>query len=547
VRSPRKNLIPGALTLAEEAVHMLRRQGRAALAEYYLGSLPFVLGLLYFWADMSRSSFARWYCAPAAAGVALLFMWMKLWQVRFCRRLWMRLQGTPAEAWPLRRNVITAARQAAIQATGFVALPAAALAALPLGWTYTFYQNVSVLDDSEGQDLMGVCKAAVRQAALWPGQNHVLLLIFSVFGLFVFGNLGIVLFVTPHLINTLLGVETIFTLSGFHALNTTFLAVVSALTYLCVDPIIKAAYVLRCFYGISRHTGDDLRAVLKPYLRVTAIALVLWLGTCVSAMAQDNTVQPGTSDTQELVRELDASIERVLQRPEFAWRLPRERTAERPEEESWVARFLEWVASGLRAVGRVLGRWIEAFVKWLLELLPRPESDKPIDRSSLLGTVRLIFYVLGAVLTALVLTLALRWWHRRQARKAPAVASPAVASVDLNDENVTADELPTERWLALAAELIRQQDFRSALRALYLAVLALLADHDRLAIARYKSNRDYFRELARRAHAEPELIQLFGRCITAFERTWYGMHTVGRPQVDRFAGYQERMAALVRH
>src|ERR1019366_9370994 len=33
---------------------------------YYTGSLPFVLGFLFFWADMSQSAFAYDHCAPAA-------------------------------------------------------------------------------------------------------------------------------------------------------------------------------------------------------------------------------------------------------------------------------------------------------------------------------------------------------------------------------------------------------------------------------------------------------------------------------------------------
>ena len=36
-----------------------------------------------------------------------------------------------------------------------------------------------------------------------------------------------------------------------------------SLTYLCVDPILKAAYALRCFYGRSLQSGEDLKAELK--------------------------------------------------------------------------------------------------------------------------------------------------------------------------------------------------------------------------------------------------------------------------------------------
>ncbi|MBI5063199.1 MAG: hypothetical protein HZB87_06985 [Desulfatitalea sp.] len=70
--------VPDALGLVERAVHLLRKEG-GALADYYIGTLPFILALLFFWSDMSRNPYAELYCAPAAGGLALLFVWMKLW------------------------------------------------------------------------------------------------------------------------------------------------------------------------------------------------------------------------------------------------------------------------------------------------------------------------------------------------------------------------------------------------------------------------------------------------------------------------------------
>ena len=48
----------GAFELLEEAFHLLRLAPASTLAIYYLGSLPFILALLFFWSDMSRSAFA---------------------------------------------------------------------------------------------------------------------------------------------------------------------------------------------------------------------------------------------------------------------------------------------------------------------------------------------------------------------------------------------------------------------------------------------------------------------------------------------------------
>src|SRR5215467_2936976 len=88
-----------AIELIEEAVHLLRQAPLSTLALYYIGSLPFVVGLLYFWAEMSRSPFASEHLVGEALGVALLFLWMKLWQARFSRKLWAQIGGHSPHAF----------------------------------------------------------------------------------------------------------------------------------------------------------------------------------------------------------------------------------------------------------------------------------------------------------------------------------------------------------------------------------------------------------------------------------------------------------------
>ena len=117
--------------------------------------------------------------------------------------------------------------------------------------------------------------------------------------------------------------------------------------------------------------------------------------------------------------------------------------------------------------------------------------------------------------------------------------------MDLTDESITADDLPLDQWVSTARDMLTRNDFRSALRALYFSVLALLADSQRVVIARYKSNMDYTREMARRSHTEPELLAAFDWCVKIFERAWYGMHPVSRLQVDEFFNQQQRIADLV--
>jgi hypothetical protein len=124
------------------------------------------------------------------------------------------------------------------------------------------------------------------------------------------------------------------------------------------------------------------------------------------------------------------------------------------------------------------------------------------------------------------------------------VASEPIQPVpDINDDNVGADELPGDSWTKLARELLARGELRLALRAFYLASLAHLAARNLISIARFKSNRDYERELRRRGHSFPGLLSVFGDNLESFERTWYGRHEVNRDLVDRFAVNVERMKA----
>src|SRR6185369_7973775 len=133
----------GAIELIEEAVHLLRTSPATLFVSYYLGSLPHVIGFLYFWADMSRSAFAQSRCAVAALGLSALFLWMKGWQAVFASQLRARISVDAASRWSLSRVVRLAAGQTMLQPSGLFLLPIALIVAMPFGWAYAFYQNLS--------------------------------------------------------------------------------------------------------------------------------------------------------------------------------------------------------------------------------------------------------------------------------------------------------------------------------------------------------------------------------------------------------------------
>ena len=112
---------------------------------------------------------------------------------------------------------------------------------------------------------------------------------------------------------------------------------------------------------------------------------------------------------------------------------------------------------------------------------------------------------------------------------------------DLTDENVGADQLPEDGWMKLGREMLSRGELRLALRAFYLSSLASLADRNLVSLARFKSNRDYQRELERRAHALPGVVSMFGNNVGVFEQVWYGDHPADPLLVDEFLASVQRL------
>lgn len=534
----------GALELIEEATSLLRGAPVDVLVLYYLGALPFMLGLLYFWADMSRNADADARLAGASLLLAMLFIWMKYWQSRFCGELSrLRLNGSlPSPATGV------ALAQTAFQPWNFVVMPLALLVTLPFGWCFAFFQNITVIGGDS--DLGRIYRRARSQALLWQGQNHVLMGIFLLLGLVVFANLCIGAYLVPRMLKTLLGVESIFTRSNHYLLNSTFWAAMAVLTHICIDPLIKAVYLLRCHYGESLANGADLLAELKEARHTPGIGLTVLILTSILSLSGGHTAHAADVAAQQIdprsalnAGQLDKTIGQVIDSPEFAWRLPR--TAQNKAE---LPGFLRSALDMLKEWATDVGDWIGRFFKWLAGLLPK---FKPSEESASRGFgfpdyVFPLLYGLLAVCLSIGGVLLWRQVRRRRETESPVTPHTLVMTPDVADENVTADELSQDRWSSLARELLAKGEVRLGLRALYLACLACLAEERLIAIARFKSNRDYERELGRFAHALPEVASSFSSNVALFEQSWYGMHRLEQGMIEAFMVNYERIVSGVR-
>lgn len=527
-----------ALDMIEEAVHLLRTAPAAVILPYYVGSLPFIFGLLYFLADMSRSAFAEDHLFESSLVLTFLFLWMKAWQTVFASRLRARVAGIDPPVLTPRRVLRLVVVQTILQPLGLLLIPLALALTVPFGWVFALFQGITVFGDGDTSDPGAVFSRSWKQAKLWVSQNHILLTFLSLIGLVVFADLAVMLFTIPGLFKMLFGIETVFSISGYAMLNTTVIGVLCGLSYLCLDPLVKALYALRCFYGEAVQSGEDLKAELKRFDaqgagRRIALAILmsalLW-GAVAPAFAEQ--VSPG---------KLDESISKVIRKPEFQWRLPREKPKRDPND-SFLGRYLEKFLQYTVDLFRTVQGWYDRFIKWVRDWWPGPSGDTREPGAPGKINMRLMLLLTGVILVLLGIIL----WRMRKRRKQqqPVQAVAMAALPDLNNEDVDADMLAEEGWQAMARQLLEKGEHRLALRALYLAALAYLADREMLSIARFKSNRDYLNELKRRAHERAALQNVFSENIAVFEQSWYGRHEVTLDIFNQFNDNTQRIRTL---
>lgn len=550
-RKPQRQLSKGALELIEEATHLLRLLPLNYFVSYYIGTLPFILGFLYFWADMSQNAFAQEHIVEGALIVALLFLWMKCWHVIFVSQLRDYIAHEPHKGWTLRRILRVIIIQATIQPSGLFILPLALLAALPFGWAYAFYQNVTALGNGETGSIRAVFKQSWYHAKLFPRQNHFMLSIVFIFGFFVFLNLSLIIFLIPQLSNTFLGIETVFTRAGLSMFNTSLIAVTFSIVYVLLDPLVKAIYVLRCFYGESLSTGEDLKIELKSFHPARNIATLSLIGflfiaggiTAKTALASDTSYESQTQRSAVSPKDMDKSIRSILNKPEYSWKMPRQKPAEKKEEgiiTSFVNKVTDIISGWLTAIKN----WVVKILDWLGEKLEKLFKVEKKHTSLNAEWANVLLYILIMLFISILILIIWRAWKMKKGRKTEEIVAAESRIPDITDEHLTADELPTKRWLELAKTFMEEGNMRLALRALYFASLSHLSHYELITIALFKSNRDYERELVRKAHSKPELTGAFSQNIMIFERIWYGMHEVTSEVVERFNDNQERIMAF---
>ncbi len=515
-----------AIDLLEEAASLLRSCSPAMIATYLAGAVPFWIGLLFFFADMAQNPFAAERLPFESLAVAGLLVWKGVWQAIFKAQLYRRLSLSDVRSLNIGRVV---AVQCALQPLSLLAIPVALILTLPFAWSVAFFRNAGLFAALGDADPIG---AARRQAGLWPRQNWYALGLVSLAALLLFANVLIVIVLLPQVGRSFLGIENDFARLGMRLLNVMTVAVAVSTTWLVIDPLLDAVYVLRCFQGASLRSGEDLRVSFRKLIGALALLLMLLTGA-PAARSQISPVPPAHAPTTGIdPARLSRSMEEVIRRREFAWRSPK------PAGPEPTGRWVGWVRSAQRILARAsdwLGRKLREWFK------TKPDTESGREPSSERPSIEL-WIAIAAVVLAGGLVAAL--FRGRRSPRSITEAAAAATIPDLSDESVTADQLPESSWLQIAEEWLAKGDRRMALRALYLAALNYLSTRRLVSIHRSKTGRDYRRELERNARSNPaidaNMTPVFARNVALFERGWYGRHPVEPAEVESFlAGLEE--------
>jgi hypothetical protein len=534
-----------ALILIEEAIQLLRAAPATVYALYCTGTVPFMLALFSFCAEMSYSRNAGDNCAASALAVALSYCWMKGLQAFCCRELVRVYTGNVHQWW--KPSIMRAmwARQIAFQPLGLVIQPLAWLLVFPVTYVSAFFHNLSVLGGADRNDV----RKSWEFARLRPKQSYAVYGLLSLLALIVFLDLYAVVISIPFLLKLLLGVESFLTRSSNWVLSPVLLIAIAAVAYFLLDLLAKAIEVIRCCDGESLTTGRDLsRRLLQSKRSVPALPLCLLCFALLTLMppgaagsSLETSASRNESGNQPLTQwALDRQIEGVLQNPEFSWREKAGPNGTSPARKREPL-FDRWMAS-VRQMLVSFGSWLSRVLKSLLKPFdfksPVAQPARPQAALSS-GLFNALGYLLWAAFAGTLILFLIRILNLK-ATSPPLSVAPS-PKPDLADEEIEANQLPDNEWYALAREKMAAGEFRQAQRALFLAILSYLASYRLITVQRWKSNTDYETELVRKAKHLSELPRLFAQSRLAFERCWYGAGTVTPEDFARYHAIYERI------
>jgi hypothetical protein len=525
----------GALKLIEDAGDLLRDVPAQSWLVYFEGVVPFFGLFLFETTDIYESPFAVDRLLWITLLLAIGYVWMHFCQAAFATHLNFMVSQQVREPSPALRVLSV---QAILQSSKLLAWPIAAILMIPHSLVTMFYQHTLCQHGEAAGDLRAVVREARHDAGYRPAEAVWFLILILILRALVWINFLAFFLAALLLFHSFTGIENTLTRQPAVLFNPTFLAALCVLAYLALDPVVKAACVLRAFRRRSEKSGLDLRirlSKLQSVAAVVSLAFLLFVAPPDRAYAAVAPA-PVTSDASRPTddQRIEKAVKEVFRDPNLSWSLPVVVKRKPPTNV-----FLAFTES----VGTIVGEYWDRFVRAWQDMVSRvrklfsaDERDRDEDARAKTNTkdVWALMALFGAVLAAAVFFALLRARRLAPTEVAQARSAPAPPA-DISREDTQADEQPEDEWLRLALEYRLAGNLRLAIRALYLSCLASLAGAKLISIARGKSNLDYAREFQRRAkRLSPELPQRLRENVGLFEQSWYGSHHVTDEILDQF-------------
>lgn len=511
--------LAAAFTLAEDAVTLARNASPFAWAIYLAGIVPFFGLLLFEISDIMQSPVALERLLPVSLALALGYVWMHACQAIYSRALY--AQATDSEFAPGIPAILSSvAIQAAIQPLKLIAWPCALILLVPHGVVTMFFQHALLPGSAPGASARDVTREAAKQAKTRQSESCFFLAIVLLLRLILWANLLVLLFTLPALWHIFTGIDTAITRRPMVLLNPASWVAILSLCYIALDPMVKAACVLRAFAQESRKSGLDLRLRLARIRNVTAL-LFAAAALCMTGQSADaQNRKMAISPTQ-----MTAAIESVFHDPGLSWDLPvaRKKAAPKNAIYSFFESSYESVAAGWQNLVKWMAATEERLRRWLAGA-PRDQSGK----SKLPEPYGVAPIVEGLALLIGAAVIVMLWRSRPQgAVQTEALASATIGAAIDEETELDASARPQDEWQSLAEDYATDGNLRMALRSWYLAGLAALSQAGLISASKGKSNLDYLAELQRRNKRGPaEVLMLMRTNVKIFERVWYGEHEV---------------------
>ncbi|MBV9084659.1 MAG: hypothetical protein JOZ62_18440, partial [Acidobacteriaceae bacterium] len=348
-----------ALDHLEQALQLLRGQSAQGWCYYLAGAVPFLLMVLTFDRDM-RSDYSAQRSVLESLLCAMAFFWNSVWKARFSGTLAAVLSG---EEQKREHNSFwqTLYVQSVLQTFKLVVLPLAVISVFPLAWTCAIFRYVNIEADHARVTLPSVIrKSATNATRSFPSAWFALVVLLAI-GAVLFVNLFIAVVLLPQLTKAFTGYENEWTRNAGSVLSFNLFAVALALTWLLIDPVLQAYFVVRSFEMEARSSGRDL------LMRVRRVAAVILVSAAIGASAHTASAAERTLSKDEV----DRSVASVLTTDgDFQW--------QRLQDQGGTGNsFIDRIARDVRTAIHYVRGWVSKIAAVLSGLLPQRTTPMP--------------------------------------------------------------------------------------------------------------------------------------------------------------------------